>query len=237
MKALEKEPAERYPSAREMAEDLRCFREFRPVSCVSPRSRDRVVYWAQRHKVLAASLGTLLAALLVVGSLVGMQKLVEKRIVDFGLEVIEESYTDVQRLEARLAALRERHAGLPAGSAARRLAERELDDVRAAVATAQLTLRGRVGGLIGFTFTRPHPRAIELGRWQAVRLIEMMIELEDYPMAVALARSTLEQSERRNILELSADDLAQVRTLQALAETEIERERSEEDRPADGSRP
>jgi hypothetical protein len=195
------------------------------------------VYWAQRHKVLAASLGTLLAALLVVGSLVGMQKLVEKRIVDFGLEVIEESYTDVQRLEVRLAALRERHAGLPAGSAARRLAERELDDVRAAVATAQLTLRGRVGGLIGFTFTRPHPRAIELGRWQAVRLIEMMIELEDYPMAVALARSTLEQSERRNILELSADDLAQVRTLQALAETEIERERSEEDRPADGSRP
>jgi hypothetical protein len=63
MKALDKDPRRRYPTAKELATDIRNYREFRTVSAVAPRIRDRLVKWARRHTVVATAVTTLVLAL------------------------------------------------------------------------------------------------------------------------------------------------------------------------------
>lgn len=54
-KATAKEPAERYTSARALAEDLRRFLENEPILARPPSLADRTIKWTRRHKPLAAS--------------------------------------------------------------------------------------------------------------------------------------------------------------------------------------
>ena len=49
MKALSKEPSGRYRTAREFANDLRDYRNFLPITAMTPTLRDRVVKWMRRH--------------------------------------------------------------------------------------------------------------------------------------------------------------------------------------------
>src|SRR5439155_26708310 len=65
LKALAKEPAERYASAQELADDLRHFLEHRPVQARRPTARQRTQKWIRRHPDLA---GTLAAALLLLAA-------------------------------------------------------------------------------------------------------------------------------------------------------------------------
>jgi serine/threonine protein kinase/Flp pilus assembly protein TadD len=69
LKALAKEPAERYGSAQEMADDLRRFLEGRPIQARRPTMTQRVVKWGRRHGRLVAGLAgmmfiTMVAAVL-----------------------------------------------------------------------------------------------------------------------------------------------------------------------------
>jgi len=69
-KAMAKNPAERYATAAELAEDLRRFLEDRPIRAKRPTPAQRARKWARRHRPLVASLGVS-AVLLVVGAVVG----------------------------------------------------------------------------------------------------------------------------------------------------------------------
>jgi serine/threonine protein kinase len=51
LKAIAKEPNERYATAREMAEDLRRFIDDRPIQAKPPTRAQKTRKWAQRHKV------------------------------------------------------------------------------------------------------------------------------------------------------------------------------------------
>jgi tetratricopeptide (TPR) repeat protein len=64
LKALEKNPADRYATAQELAEDLRRWLADRPIQARRPSWRQVAVRWARRHKPLlgAAALVLLLAA-------------------------------------------------------------------------------------------------------------------------------------------------------------------------------
>jgi serine/threonine protein kinase len=65
LKALEKNPAERYGTAQELADDLRRFLEDQPIRARRPSLRLRVSKWARRHRTLvrAALVMTLLTVL------------------------------------------------------------------------------------------------------------------------------------------------------------------------------
>jgi serine/threonine protein kinase/Tfp pilus assembly protein PilF len=71
LKALAKEPTERYATARELADDLRRFLEGRPILARPPSFRQVVTKWARRHRTavtaaavcLLVSLTTLLAGM------------------------------------------------------------------------------------------------------------------------------------------------------------------------------
>jgi eukaryotic-like serine/threonine-protein kinase len=64
LKAVAKAPAERYASAREMADDLQRFREDRPIRARRPSLAEKATKWARRHRpVVASALAALLLTL------------------------------------------------------------------------------------------------------------------------------------------------------------------------------
>src|SRR5262249_29923545 len=70
LKAMAKNPAERYATAQEMADDLRRFLEDKPIRAKRPTAAQRARKWARRHPavVWAAALIVLVAAGLSVAS-------------------------------------------------------------------------------------------------------------------------------------------------------------------------
>jgi serine/threonine protein kinase len=65
-KSLAKEPAERYATAQELADDLRSWLEDRPIRARQPTLAKRLTKWARRHKpVVAVGFGVAAAALVV----------------------------------------------------------------------------------------------------------------------------------------------------------------------------
>jgi hypothetical protein len=64
LKALAKEPADRYASAQELADDLQRFREDRPIRARRPSLVERAAKWARRHRAVVVSV--VLALLLCV---------------------------------------------------------------------------------------------------------------------------------------------------------------------------
>jgi tetratricopeptide (TPR) repeat protein len=65
LKALRQEPAERYATAQELADDLRRFLDNRPVLARRPALRERVRAWARRHATGLAAAGIALAVVAV----------------------------------------------------------------------------------------------------------------------------------------------------------------------------
>jgi serine/threonine protein kinase len=69
LKALRKEPADRYATAQEMADDLQRFLDGRPILARRPTSPERLRAWSRRHPAIVGS-GVVALVLLSVASLV-----------------------------------------------------------------------------------------------------------------------------------------------------------------------
>ena len=67
MKALEKNPADRYATAQEMADDLRHYLHDEPIRARRPRMVQRVRKWGRRHNVLTAGVAVFLLTALLFG--------------------------------------------------------------------------------------------------------------------------------------------------------------------------
>jgi WD40 repeat protein/serine/threonine protein kinase len=65
LKAIDRDPGHRYPTAAALAEDLRCFLEDRPIRARRVGARERLWRWCRRNPALATATAT--AALLLLG--------------------------------------------------------------------------------------------------------------------------------------------------------------------------
>ena len=63
MKAIDKEPARRYQTAAELADDLRRFTDDQPILARKSTTLERIVRWHRRNRMVAALLSTLLVVL------------------------------------------------------------------------------------------------------------------------------------------------------------------------------
>jgi serine/threonine protein kinase/Tfp pilus assembly protein PilF len=61
LKAMEKNAADRYATAQEMADDLRRFLDDRPIQARGPTLRQKIAKWSRRHKTIVRSALALLA--------------------------------------------------------------------------------------------------------------------------------------------------------------------------------
>ncbi len=66
LKAMQKEPARRYQTAGELAEDLQRFLEHRPIAARRVTRTERVAQWTRRNPALAAALVSVAGLLLIV---------------------------------------------------------------------------------------------------------------------------------------------------------------------------
>jgi WD40 repeat protein/serine/threonine protein kinase/Flp pilus assembly protein TadD len=69
LKAIDRDPAGRYPSAAEMAADLRRFLEDRPIRARRASAREQLWRWCRRNPALACALGLAAVALVAVAAL------------------------------------------------------------------------------------------------------------------------------------------------------------------------
>jgi serine/threonine protein kinase len=99
LKAMEKNPAERYATAQELADDLRRFLEDKPIRARRPSLRERMIKWSRRHKpVVASSLALLIMA--VVGLtmstvLIWREKDRANQRFEFARRAVDDMYTQV----------------------------------------------------------------------------------------------------------------------------------------------
>jgi len=69
LKAIAKQPIDRYGSVQEMGNDLQCFLEDKPIKARRPTVREKALKWSRRHRPVVVSAGVLLF-LTFIGSLV-----------------------------------------------------------------------------------------------------------------------------------------------------------------------
>jgi serine/threonine protein kinase/Tfp pilus assembly protein PilF len=78
LKAMAKQPEERYQTSQQLAGDLRAFLEDRPIKARPPSIVNRATKWSRRHRPLLAWIGVVLV-LLTVGSLISTAGLLLER--------------------------------------------------------------------------------------------------------------------------------------------------------------
>ncbi len=93
LKAMEKNPADRYATAKELADDLRRFLEDKAIRAKRPTLRQRAGKWARRHRAFVRATTALVLALLLLGGAAmwreQRQRAAAVRVVEAGLAQAE----------------------------------------------------------------------------------------------------------------------------------------------------
>jgi len=210
MKALSKDPNDRYPSAEELAEDIRLYRGYLPTSAYRPRLLDRLGNWIWRHTALAAAIGTALVLLLVLGGVAWnryearrirraeereRERLVkaldeqrEKEKLHKSMLAIRKGAASVRAFDERILALKDRRRKLEPGDAARlRALGHQIDQLETARHVLTNSLRSLAVSLItelkgqkGGEISQLDPEVLKFFRELAVEAVQNLVKRGDY---------------------------------------------------------
>src|SRR3954447_9880619 len=100
LKCLQKDPARRYPSAGELAEDLQRFLEDRPIRARRVSSAERLLRWGRRNKLVAGLLAGLIVTL-IAGFVVSTWQWIraEASAEQLAQELYTSDMSEIQRLD------------------------------------------------------------------------------------------------------------------------------------------
>jgi serine/threonine protein kinase len=211
MKAIAKDPFRRYRSAAELAEDIRRYREFRPVSAIEPTKWERFSNWSRRRPRLAAAAATLAVGLLLVVLAATYQASVEAAMVAKAHGFINEIDDRLTHLDAEIAATERARDRVP--NAPERLeADRTLAALEAEFEVAQDERRSYALAITGFTVLSPDQRSIAILRQSTLDEIRTAIDLGDFFRARARIRSAMRMYEEGNLFDFDEADYDLLRT-------------------------
>jgi hypothetical protein len=213
MKALAKDPRQRYPSARELAGDIRRYREFLPVSVARPTLIERTVNWARRNRALSGATAVALVALLGIGIYFGVTAYTRMKTVTWILGLVEEKRQDIHEIERKIDEVKTRIVRSADPQERLILQEIELPELRGDLLARHLELRGHLAAVIGYTFPNPHPRAVKMAREQIFYLAHRGISTGEHYIVAALLASALEGYERGNFLGFTEEQAAELKGL------------------------
>jgi len=235
MKALEKNPVRRYRDAGELAEDIRRYREFLPVSAARPRVVDRVGSWARRHPAVAATIGTVLVGGLLVAVWLGMQATARRRILVAGLADIGQQRAAFAQIQQQLVEVERRLSTdeLPVDE----WLALELDraGLRAERAQADERIRAMFAAMLGLTSAAPDPEVQREAREHMLALVQRRLAEGDPFRAKATIEWLLEGASRRNPLGFEDQHVEQLRAALTQAEAAVQRRGEQLRREFDGS--
>lgn len=106
MKAMSKNPADRYQTAAEMAEDFRLFRDDKPIKARKPTIPQHIARWARRNRPVVASAAALLVITFIGSMIVAAISWNLFAATAAALETEKEQKAEVQRLLLRSEGLR-----------------------------------------------------------------------------------------------------------------------------------
>jgi serine/threonine protein kinase len=211
MKALAKDPFERYRSARELAEDIRRYREFLPVSAIEPTRFEKLSNWSRRKPRLATILATL-AAVVVVGALAtAFQASVENARVATGYGYIDTIEDRIAELRSEIEDLTSQRRSLEAGPR-RRVIDNRIADLQAEYEMAEKDRMSLALAITGFTILSPEERAREIIRSSIWEDIDEHLEVGDLYRARAAIHFALRYTEEGNIFSFSQEDMDRLQT-------------------------
>jgi hypothetical protein len=221
MKALAKDPFKRYRSARELAEDIRRYREFLPVSAIEPTKVEKLANWSRRRPRLAATLGTLAVVLVVAVLATAFEASVENARVANAYGIVDEVEEQLAAIEAEMANLTERRENLEPGPE-RQVIENRLADLQAQFEMAEKDRMAISLAITGFTILSPEQRARQVVRESIFEDIEEHIAAGDFYRARAGINFALRYFSGGNLFDFSEEDHDLLLGKLAAVEHEIE---------------
>lgn len=220
MKALDKDPFRRYPSAHELAEDIRRYREYLPVSVIEPRLIDRVANWSRRRPRLAAALATLTVVLMILSLGAVLQASIDNARVAEGYRVIDQLDVRLAEIKTEIGELQERNLR-ELSSGDRQAIEHLFAELEAEQEVAEQERMAIGLAITGFTLLAPDERATKVVRQSILDGIREDLEAGDYYRARAQIAFALRHFEASNIFGFSDRDYRLLHEELSLVEKEI----------------
>jgi len=210
MKAIAKDPVRRYSSARDLADDVRRYREFRPVSARAPGFIDRAARWWHRNPRTGGALAAVILMVLIVGGSAFTQRASEEALIKQAFGTIEVARTELEKIESErnmiLARLKsstlsqdERSKGETRLAELETLRDFQLDEEEA-MALA----------ITGFTYLHPDDEALGILRERSMLRINEELTAKNWFAAEIRIEAALERANGGNVLKWSPEELARL---------------------------
>jgi hypothetical protein len=209
MKALDKDPFQRYRSAKELAEDVRKYREFLPVSAAEPTAAEQLWNWSHHNPGLAAALATLAAVALALVFGTAFQASLEKRRVEKAYGFIDQIEATMDDLHNQQVTLIEQRRRLDDGPE-RRALENRLTGLEAEYDMAKKERMSLALAITGFTFDKPEDRARAVVRESIRDGIREHLEIGDLYRARAEIAFAMRWFEEGNIFAFTEEDYSEM---------------------------
>jgi tRNA A-37 threonylcarbamoyl transferase component Bud32 len=226
MKALDKNPLKRYPTAGALEDDLRRFREFLPISAARPTLVERLSGWARRRPVLAGAAAALLLATLAGIAALALQAASERQVLTRGFARIADLREDLDRSDEAIGALEGQIAKGFVDSTQRAAAEQHLAELRARRSLDEQVFQATVSAMMGFTWLSTDEDVQSLAKQQVLDAARARVERGEDSQARTTIQWLLASLDRGNPFGLTEADRGELLDLLARASGTRERRRA-----------
>jgi hypothetical protein len=223
MKALARDPAERYATARELARDIRDYRDFLPVSALAPTLRDRAVNWMRRHPRVATAMATFVVALIVFGGIRGYRLAAERALLEAFWSEYDTIAADLVRLENELSAMDANRPPVDAPAAVSRRTAIARAELQQRIELRNNDARSVAAATLGLTRGRPDPRLVRALSTRVRHDLDAARAADDFVRMKVLAETRLALLDRlQGQIEWPEEEKAYLRATLAEATAELE---------------